>query len=60
MKGFSIQSEFPELVKHAKRLVKCAICFFAKQSMIFCIEHKDDKWHFTDKKNTEANDIVIK
>ena len=43
-----------------QRLFKLSIAFFEKRSMIFCIESKDSDWKFTDMKNTEANDIVIK
>ena len=43
-----------------QRLFKLSIAFFEKQTMIFCIEAKDNDWKFTDMKNTVANDIIIK
>ena len=57
MKGFNLS--YLNLSK-VKRLFKLSIAFFVKTTLIFCIEAKDSYWRFSDKKNTVANDIVIK
>jgi hypothetical protein len=57
MKGMTFEMDELNTVK---RFFKMSIAFWVKQTTIFCIEMKDNEWKFTDKKNTPANDIVIK
>ena len=57
MKGLTLNIKELESIK---RLYKMSIAFWVMQSTIYCIEYKDSEWKYTDKKNTPANDIVIK
>lgn len=43
---------------HIKRSYIVAFAFFGKENLIYSIEKKD--FRLTDKKNTAANDIVLK
>lgn len=55
MKG--VQYKCDELAS-IKRSYIVACTFFGKENLIYCIEKKD--WKITDKKDTKANDIVLK
>lgn len=57
MKGLTLNWD---ALADIKRFFKMAIAFWVTQSTIYCIECKDNEWKYTDKKNTPANDIVIK
>lgn len=47
-----------EAMKNVKRNYIMSFAFFGKENLIYCIEKKDFK--LTDKKNTDANDVVLR